>query len=338
MSLRMAFVGFRHGHIMGLYARAQESDEIEIVGACEEDGATRDSLASAGTVKVTHTDIDAMLDEVECDVVAICDYYAKRGAIAVKALERGRHVIADKPLCTRLEERDRIEELAAAGGLKVGCMLDLRDIGQYIGARELILGGEIGEVHAVSFGGQHPLSLGRRPAWYFEPGKHGGTINDIGVHAFDYIPWATGLRFSVVNAARCWNAFAADYPHFSGAAQMMLTMDNGCGVLGDVSYFAPDNIEYTFPFAWRMTFWGRKGVIELSCSAQKITLAAAGATELKLVDPPPGNPGGYLASYLADLAGSPTENGLTTDSVLEAARVALTVQQAGDEGLRELSL
>ena len=33
------------------------------------------------------------------------------------------------------------------------------------------------------FTAQHPLLYGTRAKWYFEEGKHGGSINDIGVHA-----------------------------------------------------------------------------------------------------------------------------------------------------------
>ncbi|MEZ4683286.1 MAG: hypothetical protein R2932_54665 [Caldilineaceae bacterium] len=59
---------------------------------------------------------------------------------------------------------------------------------QAIGLRNLIRSGLIGEIHAINFGGQHPLMLDTRAAWYFEPGKHGGTINDIAIHAVDAIP------------------------------------------------------------------------------------------------------------------------------------------------------
>jgi predicted dehydrogenase len=80
-------------------------------------------------------------------------------------------VISDKPLCTRLAELDAIEMLATSQGLKVGCMLSLRDTAPFIGVRDLVRQGLIGEVHAVSFGGQHPRLLGACPGWYFEPGK-----------------------------------------------------------------------------------------------------------------------------------------------------------------------
>ena len=124
-----------------------------------------------------------MLEETDCDAIAIGDYYAQRGSLIIQALSHGKHVISDKPLCTSLDELDEIERLAAAKSLKVNCMLDMRDSAPFISVRKLIRQGLIGEVHAITFGGQHPLLLGKRPAWYFEPGKHGGTINDIVIHA-----------------------------------------------------------------------------------------------------------------------------------------------------------
>ncbi len=330
MPIRLAFAGFRHSHIFDLYRRVTEMDTFQVVAACEEDGDTRERIAARESVEITHTDYAEMLATVECDAIAIGDYYARRGHLAIDALQTGRHVIGDKPLCTSLAELDAIECLATEQGLKVGCMLDLRDTAPFIGARTLVRRGLIGEVHAVSFGGQHPLLLGTRAGWYFEPGKHGGTINDIAIHALDAIPWITGLRFQIVNAARCWNALAPQYPHFEDGGQLMLTMDNGCGVIGDVSYFAPDSSGYALPFYWRMTFWGESGVIETSSTAQQIVVALDGEPGLRHEPLPEADPGGYLRSYLSDLEGHPRADGLSTASVLRATRVALTAQAAAD--------
>ena len=38
-------------------------------------------------------------------------------------------------------------------------------------------------------------STGASVRWYFEDDKHGGTINDIGIHGIDLIPYLTGLSF-----------------------------------------------------------------------------------------------------------------------------------------------
>ena len=107
--LTIAFIGFRHGHIGAVYQAAQNSDHLEIVGVCEEDEPTRQELASE--YDFTHSDYEAMLQEVSPDIVAVGDYFAIRGARAIAALEHGAHVIADKPLCTSLDELDRIEAL-----------------------------------------------------------------------------------------------------------------------------------------------------------------------------------------------------------------------------------
>lgn len=338
MTVRLAFVGFRHGHIFDLYRRALEIDKIKIVAACEHDPGTREHVAAQGLVDITHDDFGAMLEYTACDAIAVGDYYAQRGNHIIQALSHGKHVISDKPLCTSLEALDAIETLASEKGLKVNCMLDMRDSAPFISARKLIRRGVIGEIHAIHFGGQHPLLLGKRPAWYFEAGKHGGTINDIAIHAIDAIPWITGLHFERVNAARCWNAFAPDFPHFEDAGQMMLTMNNGCGVLGDVSYMAPDSSGYTLPFYWRMTFWGTLGVIETSSTARHLTVALNNQDGIRTEPLMPGNAGGYLRSFLRDIDGNPDWDELCSEHALRATRIALTIQRAADTHTSDVSL
>jgi predicted dehydrogenase len=225
MSVRFAVVGFRHGHIHALCKHVDAHPDCERVAACEEDAETRAALAANGSIDVTHDDVDRMLDEVECDVVAIGDCYGRRGSIAIRALQRGLHVLADKPICTQLADLDEIQNLLNEKGLKFGCMLDLRDSGIFIALRQLVQDGRIGTVQAIDFGGQHPLSFGSRPMWYFAEGMHGGTINDIAIHAIDLIPWLIGSPFATVTAARTWNAFVPDYPHFRDGAQFMSTLE-----------------------------------------------------------------------------------------------------------------
>src|SRR5205814_8111328 len=109
---------------------------------------------------------------------------------------------------------EEIEALGRERGLRVGCLLDMRGSGSIRTIRRLIGEGAIGEVHTVGFTAQHPLLYGSRPAWYFEPGMHGGTINDIGIHAFDAIPWMTGRTIASVACARVWNAKVRQHPQF----------------------------------------------------------------------------------------------------------------------------
>lgn len=334
MALRFGFVGFRHGHIYSLVKEVEASHKTDLVAACEEHVDTRAEATAKGVV-LTHNSAEDLIAHADCDVIGIGDYYTRRGSLVIAALKAGKHAITDKPLCTSLDELDEIARLAKEKKLSVGCMFTMRGSRQMHGLRQLILGGAIGEVHAISFGGQHPLNLGSRASWYFEPGKHGGTINDIGVHAIDAIPWMTGLQFKTINAARCWNAFAPEYPHFKDGAQMMLTMTNGCGVLGDVSYFMPDQGGYSLPYYWRMTIWGREGVLETATVSQTVTQTVNGRLEHQ---PLPEVPTGYFEQFLKDIEGQSEPNDLTTEEVIASSRTVLKIQQAGDEGLREVDL
>lgn len=336
MAIKIAFMGFRHAHIFDLYPRAKDSSDYDVVAACEEDAETRRQLLESGKAEITFDSYEKMLSEVDCDVIAVGDYFGKRGEIIIEALSRGKHVLSDKPICTELEQLKKIEALSAAKGLKVGCMLDMRDSGLFLRMREIVQSGRLGEIHAVSVGGQHPLMPGTRPSWYFEKGKHGGTINDIAIHAFDAIPWLTGLEFDEVTAARSWNAFAPEFPHFHDAGQFMLKMSNGAGVMGDVSYFAPDKLGYKLDLYWRMTIFGREGVAETDWNAKGVTVVGRNSETIEVIAPCAPNPGGYLKAFAQHVKGEDTP--LTTADTFKASRIGLLTQKAGFDNTAHIAL
>lgn len=325
--MRCAFAGFGHSHILSLHKRVVETDGLEFMGACESDNSLRQSTEKEG-VEVAYGSVNEMLDSVDCDVVAIGAAFGDRGGLAIEALERGKHVIADKPICTRMTELDAIERLANEKDLRVGCMLTQRGSRTSAGVRHLIREGTIGEIHAINFGGQHPLNLGSRPSWYFEPGRHGGTITDIFIHAADSIPWITGLAFDRIVAARCWNALAPQYPHFEDGAQLMVTLENGCGVVGDVSYFMPSIGGYRLPYYWRTTFFGSEAIAEVSAVSDSIDVTVNGKVESHEPEGP--GPVSYLDGFLADISNRATDEDLTTEDVIRATRTAIRVQEAAD--------
>ena len=329
--MKFAFTGFRHGHINSMYTAVKNSSELSIVAASESDEETYQELVSNGKIEITHRDFDKVLKNIDCDIVAVGDYYAKRGEIIIKALNAGKHVIVDKPVCTSLDELNEIARLTKRKNLKLGCMLDLRDNAIYLGAQKILKKEKIGEISAISFNGQHQLNFGSRPMWYFEKGKHGGTINDIAIHGIDFITWATGLEFKTVNSARCWNSVPKDYPFFKDGAQLMMTMNNGCGVLGDVSYFAPDKLKFSLPQNWRFTFWGTEGVLEVSAAG--IQLAQKGEEKMIVPELPQATPGNYLQNFIDEINGVYKTGGICTESVIKSTRACLTAQKTADENL-----
>lgn len=321
-TLRLAFAGFRHAHIFDLYQRALDHIGIEVTGTWENDPTA--SLLSMKSITPSHTTYEALLDS--CDAVAIGDCYGRRGRLVLQALRSGKHVISDKPLCTSMDEWEKIASLSHMQNLRIGMMLDMRNHPNVIALREILHSGRIGEVQTVSFSAQHPLLWGNRPGWYFEPEMHGGTLNDIAIHAVDFVPWMTGLDIAKVDFARTWNAKATHAPHFKDCGQLVLRLSNGAGVLGDVSYLAPDQCGYALDNYWRITVHGIQGFAETSYNRIGVTVAGDASAEPEVLPPAKGRPGGYLDDFLMDVAGNPRQDGLTTQSCLLATRQALTLE------------
>ena len=333
--LKAAFVGFRHMHMFDIHAHLNKRKDVEIAAVCEEDAQTRNELAADGRIEVSHTVFEDLLEAVDFDLLVVGEVFSGRGRLIRAALEAGKHVLSDKPICTDLEQLGEIEALSVRQRLVVGAALDLRDAGAFRRARQLIRGGTIGALRAVTFSAQHPLLLNTRPGWYFENGNHGGTINDIAIHAVDLLQWISDRGFSEILAARSWNAGLSAAPGFRNAAQVILVMDGGCGVIGDVSYISPDGFRYSLPQYWRFNFWGDRGMIESGLNLPKLSLYRSDADTVEEIDLPPDRSGGYLEDLLLAIR---TGRGYPNTALFSATEVCLKAQQAADRGVFGISL
>ena len=328
--MKIAFAGFRHGHIFVLYEMAKNHSEYEIVGAFEEVEASRKAAEEKG-VTFNYSTYRALLEDNNVEVVAIGSAYGDRGAMAIEALKAGKHVICDKPLCTSLDELNEIEALSKEKNLAVSCMFTMRYENKLVAVKELIDSGKLGKINNVYFGGQHPLQYGRRPAWYFEKGKHGGVINDIGIHGIDLLSYLFGGKVEVINGARCWNAYAKEEPEFLDSAQFMLTLSNGAGVVADVSYAIPDGVEFKLPYYWQFFIWGTEGMIAFSLSEKQLqsdgtekpaNYYVKGQVEPIALEDKQGD--NYLTDFLRVVKGEKAI--LPISEVIESTRATLTIQ------------
>ena len=321
MSIKIAFAGFRHSHILGLYDSALHSKDVEITGCFEENSEEQEKVEKAYGINFSYNCYDEILNDKSVDVVAIGDYYGKRGQMIIKALEHGKHVICDKPICTNLAELEKIQKLSEDKNLQVCCMLDLRYMPQVPKVKEMIENNELGVIHNVSFTGQHCLDYGNRPCWYFEEGKHGGTINDIAIHGIDLICFITGKKLTKINCAKTWNAFADKETDFKDCAQFMAEMD-GISVMADVSYAAPKCTG--LPTYWDFYFWGTKGMLNfrLKDNLIRIYKETEEIVECKEIC------SGYLEDFIKEISGISTI--MNTKDILKSQEQVLTIQKYAD--------
>lgn len=324
--MNILFYGFRHGHILGCFHNAVQCPSVKIVAAIEENKEARQAAEQALGVPVLAEGYDVWLCDDQVDAVAIGGAYGDRGQAVIKALKAGKHILTDKPLCTSLAELEKIRTLCREKNLKIGCLLDLRKMPATAQVKALLDSGRLGKVKNIGFTGQHCIDYANRPGWYFEPGKHGGTINDIAIHAIDLIPYLTGEKISKAYCARTWNAFAARNPDFNDSAMFLAETEGGAGVMADVSYAAPSQV-FTMPTYWNFNLWCEKGLITFRWADADVTVYEDGKSQPETL------PGivpktGILEDFIAEIK----ENTNTfTESVLTASETALRLQKLADE-------
>ena len=317
--MNILFAGFRHSHIMGLYDMAVENPNVNIVGCFERD--IKNSIVADNTdINFNFDSYEDALKDESIDAVAIGDYYGIRGKMVIEALRHGKHVICDKPICTSLKELNTIEKLVKKTGLTVSCMLDLRYMPQADKVKKMIADGLIGEVINASFTGQHCLDYGNRPGWYFEKGKHGGTINDIAIHGVDLVRYITGKNLTEVRCAKTWNAFAKSEPDFGDCGQFMVDME-GMALMADVSYAAP-KFNGIMPTYWEFYFWGTEGMIRFNLANNTIHVFK----ETEEIIECPATTIEHMRDFIRETQGESTV--LNTEDILKSQRQVLTIQKA----------
>jgi len=327
--MNIGIAGFRHDHIYAVLQWAEKLDGMSITAAWEQDAAAREAAEQRG-FSISHDSFASLVSDPELDLIAIGDYYGARGEEVRCALEHGKHVLVDKPICTSRDELARIRSLASEKNRIVGMMLDLRFAPAFRTAKRLVDEGVLGKLHNAMICGAHPLMWGERPGWYFEDGKHGGTINDIAVHGVDMLRILTGKRLSRVVGARTWNGFAVQAPQFHDCAQFVYMLEDGFGVAGDVSYSAPPWAEFSMPQYWRTTVWGEKAVMEFDASNKPVQLIRHGAKtpEYVLDDVEETNP---LKETVRAIRGEPSL--IDPDGAFDSSEDTLLLQEAADRSV-----
>jgi predicted dehydrogenase len=146
------------------------------------------------------SDHAAMLDRHRPDAVVICGPFERHADQCVEAIERGIHVLTEKPAALTFDDLARLETATKARPDVhfAGMMFSRYDPGFYTAAA-LVRGGAIGDVRLIN--ARKSYRLGRRDAYYHDRATYGGTIPWVGSHAIDWVMWFAGAAFESVYAS-----------------------------------------------------------------------------------------------------------------------------------------
>jgi predicted dehydrogenase len=177
--------------------------ELAAVSDTQKDRAV--GVAAAHPSAKIETDLDGLLADRDINIVVIATPPWTHAALAVQALEAGRHVLVEKPLAIDVDGCRHVAEVASLSG-RVVAVDHLLRFAPIITELERLL--------AVEVAGRRVLGPIRRFAfendaadedlpsdhWFWDPNRSGGIFIEHGVHFFDLAATLLGSTVEAIQA------------------------------------------------------------------------------------------------------------------------------------------
>jgi len=313
----------------------QAHPELTLASLCRRDTSALARLAERFAPEQTYTDWEEMLDRSQLDAVLIATPHSLHYEQARAALERGIHVLLEKPMAVRAEEARELRELAVKKGLVLGVALNPPFWAHCHRIRGAIQAGRIGQIEAVElfWTGNAGYVFGETPKPADLPGVvpptmyradpqlcGGGYLIDGGSHLVSELLWTTNLR--ALRVACLMDRLPSDR-----RASLVLELDNGA----QATILCVGNSEHDRRV--RNAFAGSAGTITVEGPAFETTIhEAQGELEsFRESDLPP--VAGPVANFVDAIRGrgslfSPAEHGVHVTEVVEAAYISAETGQA----------
>ncbi|HVM09806.1 MAG TPA: Gfo/Idh/MocA family oxidoreductase [Acidimicrobiales bacterium] len=162
--------------------------QVVAVADVSDDLARGAAAAIDGAEVVTPAEVLDGAARLDLDGIVIATPSALHGEQSVEALANGLAVFCQKPLARNAEECETVVAAAAAADRLLGIDLSYRHVRAVERLRELVVGGEIGDVYAIDLVFHN--AYGPDKAWFTDPKlSGGGCVIDLGIHLVDLALW-----------------------------------------------------------------------------------------------------------------------------------------------------
>jgi predicted dehydrogenase len=160
----------------------------EIVAIVDKNPKQLARTAKKFKIKKTFDSVDDLLDKEDVDAMSICTPPDTHAEIALKGLERGVHILCEKPLATDVISGKKMVAASSKAGKILTVGFHRRFIPTYQKAQKQIQSGNLGHVYCVEdhFIEPNPLYVYTKSTWFFKP-NIGGVVFDIAPHVFDML-------------------------------------------------------------------------------------------------------------------------------------------------------
>jgi predicted dehydrogenase len=214
-----------------------------------------------------HASYEAMLEDPELDAVIIAVPNEMHAAIAIRALEAGKHVLLEKPMAINAESAKQIIRAHRSTDRVLMIAHQMRWESINLQVKEQIDKGALGQIYNVKAGWMRRKGIPGWGTWFTQMSKSGGgPLIDIGVHMLD-------LSLHLMGNAKPVSVFGTTYaefgpkrkgigtwgkPDWNGTydvedlATALIKLDNGSTLNLDVSWAAHTDMLDNQPYLYVM--------------------------------------------------------------------------------------
>jgi predicted dehydrogenase len=178
--------------------RACEGARVVAIASGHRENAER--VAREFDIEHVANDWREIISRDDVDLVSIVTPPSTHLEMTLFALDAGKAVLCEKPTAMNAEEADAMRRRASDLGALALIDHELRFLPGRVKMREMVRGGEIGEVrHAkLLFRSDSRASADRKWDWWSDAKSGGGALGAIGSHAVDAFRWLLGAEVSEV--------------------------------------------------------------------------------------------------------------------------------------------
>ena len=251
--LRIGIIGT--GGIAGAHAgNYLKLPNVEIVaGADIVPGKAREFLDRFGLTEAKAFDNHKDLLEMDLDAVSVCTYNTQHAPCVIDALNKGVHVLCEKPMSVTLEEavEMRRAELKAGKILTIGFQPRYDDNMKMI--KKIVGGGELGKVYYVQTGGGRRRGIPGKT--FIEKKTAGvGVLADIGCYGLDMALNSLGYPKPLTVSAVTYDYFGKNPKYVGEKDAARFDVDDFAGAF--IRLEGGITLDFRMSWAMHMDFMG----------------------------------------------------------------------------------
>ena len=241
-NIKIGVVGLGAGHWH--LKNYQSVPGVTIQALCDQNVDALERVKNEFHVPQTFTEFDKFLDAADIDAVSPAVPNFLHRPMTLAALDRGWHVLCEKPMALNAAEAIEMRAKVRATGRKFMIHFNQRFRAEHQYFKALIDSGSLGEIYYASTGWRRMRGIPKFGGWFGQKKMSGGgPLIDLGVHMLDLTRWLIGSPKAVTVSASTFSHLGESLAReqskefdVEDLATALIRFDNGTSLILEVNW------------------------------------------------------------------------------------------------------